>query len=440
MIVTIRTGESICRGFSDASFCVTLLVHFISLEDLDSRTMIYDFDTPIERRSTHSAKWNYYAEDVLPLWVADMDFRSPEPVVQALHQRVDHGIFGYPGDQPALRQLIVDRFANRYHASITPDQIVFMPGMVLALNVICRTFAKEGDGVLVQTPVYPPFLSAPTNSGRLSQRAPLKQTRKDGKLHIEMDFEAMEAAITPETKIFILCNPHNPVGRVFTREELEKLAAFVIKHDLLLVSDEIHCDLLLDRVEHITLSALLPQFPELHSRLITLQAPSKTFNIAGLACSYAVIPDEKLRTKLHHAFYSSGMFVNALGLTAAEAAFRDGEEWLSQVLDYLRANREAMIAYLREHLPDAALAPVEGTYLAWIDLSAYNLPGGAAKFCAEEAKVGLNDGSTFGGAAYAQFVRLNFGCTRAMLLQALDRVCGAVNAFCAVPKNPASGD
>ncbi|MDX2163591.1 MAG: PatB family C-S lyase [bacterium] len=395
--------------------------------------MIYDFDTPLERRSTHSAKWNWFPADVLPLWVADMDLPAPEPVVRAIQARAEHAIFGYQMDSPPLRQVIVERFATRYRAAISPDAILFVPGLVTALNMICRTFGAPGDSVLVQPPIYPPFLSAPVNGGRTVALAPLARVANsnlaqsslvDGAtLRYEIDFDAMEAAITPHTRLFILCNPHNPVGRVFTRAELEQVAAFALRHDLIVVSDEIHCDLVYPQHEHHTFCTIAP---ELNDRLITLQAPSKTFNIAGLGCGFAVIPNAELRQQLMAALFNNGLIVNNLGLTAAEAAYRDGGEWHDQLMRYLRDNRDFVDGYVREHFPHARIAPVEGTYLAWVDFSGYDLPQSAYQFFLERAKVGLNDGATFGGESFAGCVRLNFGCPRATLSEALDRMRAAL--------------
>ncbi len=385
--------------------------------------MIYNFDTAIERRSTNSAKWTFMPPDVLPLWVADMDFPTAEPILRALRERVDHGIFGYQFESPSLREVIVERFANRYHTTITADEIAFVPGLVTALNLVSRITGETGSGVLVQPPIYPPFLSVPKNTARTNVTAPLAITRTGSTLYAEIDWDVLEASVTPETRMFILCNPHNPVGRVYTRPELERLAEFVIRHDLLLVSDEIHADLTFAPHTHITAPAITP---ELRSRLITLGAPSKAFNLAGIPCGFAVIHDEALRRRFNTELFAMGIFPSNVGFTASEAAYREGDEWLDQALAYLQANRDFIEAYLTERLPEAAFTHVEGTYLGWIDLSAYQLPGGAFKFCIEEAKVGLNDGATFGGAAYKDYVRINFGCPRSTLQTALERVVDAI--------------
>ncbi len=385
--------------------------------------MIYNFDTSIERRSTNSAKWTFMPPDVLPLWVADMDFPTAEPILRALHERVDHGIFGYQFDSPSLREAIVAWFAARYAAAIETQEIVFVPGLVTALNLVSRITGETGSGVLVQTPIYPPFLHVPENTNRSSITAPLTITRTGSTIRAEIDWDVLESAVTPETRMFILCNPHNPVGRVYTRPELERLAEFVIRHDLLLVSDEIHADLTYAPHKHITAPAIAP---ELRSRLITLGAPSKAFNLAGIPCGFAIIHNESLRRRFMNESFGSGVFPSNAGFTASEAAYREGGDWLDQALVYLQANRDFMEAYLTERLPEAAFTHVEGTYLGWIDLSAYQLPGGAFKFCIEEAKVGLNDGATFGGAAYKDYVRINFGCPRSTLKMALDRVVDAI--------------
>ncbi len=385
---------------------------------------VYNFDIPIERRTTHSTKWNWFAEDVLPMWVADMDFVSPEPVIRALRQRADHGVYGYQFDSPPLRALIVDRLAQRHAMHIDPSHIIFLPGLVVALNLICRAFGDMGAGVIAAPPIYPPFLSAPGNGGRVLQSAPMIEWREGSVIRCQFDFDALEAAITPQSKIFLLCNPHNPTGRVFTRAELEQIGAFALKHDLLIVSDEIHCDLVFAPNQHISIASISP---EIANRTITLIAPSKTFNVAGLSCGMAVIPNDDLRAKLMGMVWANGAFVNLMGFTAAEAAYRDGQEWLDHVLAYLADNRDYVSAYVRDNMPDAAVTHNEGTYLAWIDFSRYDLPVSPQQFFLEHAKVGLNDGATFGTGGEGH-VRLNFACPRSLLEVGLDRMCRSLKS------------
>ncbi|HEX2621873.1 MAG TPA: PatB family C-S lyase [Phototrophicaceae bacterium] len=387
---------------------------------------IYNFDAPIDRRHSDAIKWNLYPEDVLPLWVADMDFKSPQPVVDALHQRVEHGLFGYVADAPELRELIVNRMQRLYQWTIQSQEIVFFPGIVPALFMVDKVFAEPGDNILAQTPVYPPFLSAPGAHEQKVNAVPLVETRTGKRLHYTIDFEAFEAAINPQTRVFMLCNPHNPVGRAFSRDELTRLAEICLKHGILIASDEIHCDLMLDNTPHIPIASLSP---EISARTVTLMAPSKTFNIAGLGCSFAIIQDEELRKKLAAVTWGQLPFVNALGYVAATAAYRDGQQWLDELLVYLQANRDYLVDFVEQYLPGIAITCPEATYLAWLDFRSLNLPdNNAQKFLLEQAKIGLNDGKPFGDNGQG-FVRLNFACPRAILVEALNRMRAAIEAL-----------
>lgn len=377
--------------------------------------MIYDFDRIIDRRKTDSVKWQRYGEGVLPLWVADMDFPSPEPVIEALRQRVDHGIFGYPAELPDLRPVLAQQLAERYGWQVDVEAIMLMPGVVTGFNLAAHTVTSPGDGLLAQTPVYFPILHAPGNvEGTLDQ---MELTRRaDGQY--EIDFDLFEAAITDRTRIFVLCNPHNPVGRVFRRDELEQMAEICLRHDIVICSDEIHCDLVFPGHPHIPIASLAP---EIAARTITLMAPSKTYNIAGLKCSVAIIEDKELRQAFLDAKRGIVPWVNLLGQVAALAAYRDGGDWLRQVLDYLTANRDFLLDYVTSRLPGVRMARPEGTYLAWLDCRQAGLPGNPHKFFLEEARVAMNDGAVFGQGG-AGFVRLNFGCPRATLEDALARM------------------
>ncbi len=389
---------------------------------------IYNFDALIDRKATESGKWRTYPPDVLPLWVADMDFISPEPVIRALRARVEHGVFGYPeafGDPlkelPGLRQAIIDRLASQYGWQVTPNWIVLVPGLVTGLNQAAHAFVQPSQGILVQTPVYPPFLGLAKNSAALRQECAM-QLQADGSYAI--DFERFEQAITPETRMFVLCNPHNPVGRVFSRAELEKLAEICLRRGVLMVADEIHCDLVYSGSRHIPLGSL---DPGIANRTITLMAPSKTYNLAGLQCSFAIIPDEAMRKQFNTGTLGMGGWVNLMGLVAAEAAYRHGQEWLEQLLVYLQGNRDFLHAAVSERLPGVQMALPEATYLAWLDCRGLNLPGSDPyTFFLKQAKVALNDGKTF-GAPGEGFVRLNFGCPRSILNEALERMQAALN-------------
>ena len=378
--------------------------------------MTYDFDTPVERRGTDSQKWQKYAgRDVLPLWVADMDFRSPPEVIAALQARVDHGVFGYARPVPAMTAAVVGMLQARHGWTIEPAWLVWLPGLVVGLNVAARAFARRGEAVLCTPPVYPPFMTAPAHQGRAVLTAPLALNSAERRW--EIDWDALERAVTPQTRLFFLCHPHNPVGRVFRRDELTRLAGFCLRHDLLLCSDEIHCDLILDDLRHVP-AALLG--PEIARRTITLLAPSKTYNLPGFGTSLAVIPDAELRARFVRATAGIVAEVNVLGYTACAAAYREGEPWRQALLAYLRGNRALLLAALDRDLPGVRLeAPIEATYLAWLNVAALGLPDPAAHF--ERAGVGLSDGRHF-GAAPARYLRLNFGCPRATLAEALARM------------------
>ena len=377
--------------------------------------MTYDFDRLIDRRGTHSDKWQKYGPDVLPLWIADMDFQSPEPVIRALRERVEHGVFGYLAfEQPEFHELFADRLLKRYNWRVSPDAVVLIPGVIPGFNVAGRVLAVPGDGLILQTPVYPPILRAASSIGLTREEAPLAR-RPDGSYAPDVD--AFVAAIRERTRFFLLCNPHNPVGRVFSRDELTRLAEVCLRRDLAIVADEIHCELTLDGQRHTPIASLAPEISE---RTITLMAPSKTFNLAGLKCSVAIIPNAALREKFVAGRVDLVQTVNVLGYAAAFAAYRDGQPWLDELLRYLEANRDFVVEYVRARLPGVAVAPPEATYLAWLDC---RNAGPAAPdpftFFLEKARVALSDGALFGAGG---FVRLNFGCPRSILTEALDRM------------------
>ena len=385
--------------------------------------MVYNFDEAVDRRNSSSIKWSQYGDDVIPLWVADMDFRSPDEVLTAIKQRADHGIFGYQADSPSLRELLAERYKLRHGLQVTPEEIMFVPGVVTALNIVSRAYDHPGDGVLMLTPIYPPFMSATQNGGKLLQTAELAVTQEGQRIRYEIDFERLEAAVTPQTRIFMLCNPHNPVGRVYSRVELEQLAEFCLRHKLLIIADEIHCDLIHPGADHISIASLSP---EVSARTITLSAPSKAFNVPGLACSFAVIEDPALLKAFRDSAYSIGALVNAIGYTAAEAAYRHGQTWLDELLAYLTINRDTLVQYIETRLPQIKVTVPEGTYLAWLDCRALNLPESPYNFFLEKAKVAFSAGEIFGQGGDG-FVRLNYGCTRQTLVEALDRMAEALN-------------
>jgi len=377
--------------------------------------MPYDFDRIIDRRHTDSEKWRYFAPDVLALWVADMDFTAPEPVIRALRERVEHGIFGYGGEPPELREVLVARLQERYAWTVSPEAIVFVPGLVVGLNIATRAAAQPGDGALIQTPVYRPIIDAPGSAGQVLQTMALTRG-SDGRY--TLDPELMAAAITERTRTFTLCSPHNPVGRVFSRDELTAMAELCLRHDLTIISDEIHCDLIFSGAQHIPIAALAP---ELAARTITLMAPSKTFNIAGLYCSAAIIPDLELRRRFKAVAHGIVPSVNLMAFAAALAAYRDGDPWLAECLHYLEGNRDYLAQFVKDRLPGVSMSPMEGTYLAWLDCREVGITGAPAEFFLKQARVGLNDGAWFGTEGEG-FVRLNFGCPRATLTEALKRM------------------
>ena len=395
--------------------------------------MRYDFDKVIERRPTDSAKWNYFPEDVLSMRVADMDFPAPEPVIRALRERVEHGIFGYPafgmnfpGEKSVLRDVLVERMHDLYAWQITADDILYLPGVVTGLNQVSHAFSEPDGAVLVQTPVYPPFLHMAASAGLQQQTMQLTRL-PDGQYAV--DWEAFEAAFTPDTRIFTLCNPHNPVGRVFRRDELSRMAEICLRHGVAICSDEIHCDLLFSGQQHIPIASLDAQVAQ---NTITLMAPSKTFNIAGLQCSFAIIQSPELREKFRKGGQGLVPWVNLMGLTAGLAAYQHGQEWLDQLLVYLEGNRDYLSEYVAGELPGVEMARPEGTYLAWLDCRGAGLPDSPYKFFLEQARVGLNDGATFGSGGEG-FVRLNFGCPRSVLTAALERMKASLQAFSKKP-------
>jgi len=385
--------------------------------------MTYDFDTVFERRGTDSQKWQKYGrQDILPMWVADMDFRSSPAIIEALHQRVNHGIFGYARPTPGEVEAVVSALLTRYGWTIDPSWLVWLPGLVCGLNVTAQAFAQPGESVISCTPVYPPFMTAPRNSGRVSLTVPMVLRSSDHRW--EIDFEALEAAVTPKTKLFFLCNPHNPVARVFRRDELIRISEFCLKHKLILCSDEIHCDLILDTLPHLPTGTL---GAEIAARTVTLMAPSKTYNIPGLGTSFAVISDPTLRATFVRATAGIVAEVTTLGFAACEAAYRDSEPWRQALLDYLRGNRDFILDYLARELPGVRVeAPIEATYLAWFNVQALGLSDPIAHF--EKHGVGLSDGAFFGGHR-GNHVRMNFGCPRSTLVEGLKRMKAAIQAI-----------
>lgn len=371
----------------------------------------FDFDHPPDRRGTDSRKWARYAgRDVLPLWVADMDFPSPPCVLEALHARVDHGVFGY-GDPPAsLIEAVIATLARDFRWDIRPEWLVWLPGLVPGLNAACRAVGEPGDAVVTAVPIYPPFLTAPLFSERACIRVPLALS--GDRWH--WDADALRAAVTPRARLLMLSNPHNPVGRAWSRDELLAVAAVAERHDLVVCSDEVHADLLLAPGRRHVPFASLDQ--EVAERTITLMAPSKTYNIPGLGCSFAIVSNAPLRRRLRHALRGIVPDVNVLGFAAAEAAYRHGGAWRRALLDYLCASASLVHDAIND-TPGLSMTPVEATYLAWVDARGLGRADPHAHF--ERAGVGLSRGEDFGAPG---FVRLNFGSPRALLREALSRI------------------
>jgi cystathionine beta-lyase len=375
----------------------------------------FDFDTPVDRRGTGAIKWDKYAgRDVIPMWVADMDFRSPPAVVEALQERAAHGVFGYTDPPPGLDETMAAHLHDAYGWRIEPGWLMWLPGLVTGLNLVCKAIGEDGDQVVTATPVYHPFLTAPVNQRREAVRVPM---RLDGGRWV-WDLERLDASITPRTRVLLLCSPHNPVGRAFSRDELLALVRIAEKHDLIVCSDEIHCGLVLDDDKpHVPFASL---DPEIAKRTITLMAASKTFNLPGLGCAFAVVSNPALVPRLARAAAGIVSRVNAMGFAGTLAAYRDGEPWRRALVGYLRGNRDLVQDKVRS-MPGLRMTHVEATYLAWIDCRDAGLTDPARFF--EQAGVGLYDGRVFGGEGY---VRLNFGCPRVQLERALERMTAAL--------------
>ncbi|MFC4158195.1 MalY/PatB family protein [Chitinimonas lacunae] len=377
--------------------------------------MEFDFDRPIPRHDSDSMKWGRYrGRDILALWQADMDFRTAPVIEAALAKRLEHGILGYGEATAPVEQAVVDHLAARHDWQIDRTQLLWLPGLVPALYLACRAFAQPGQGILTATPVYPHLLSAPPSAGCRLIGLPLREPDWD------WDLDALRSAITADTRLLLLCHPHNPVGRRWDLPTLTALARLVEQYDLTVVSDEVHCELQLDAGARHRPFATLPGMAQ---RTITLMSASKTYNLAGLQCAFAIISNPALKETLLRTGYGLLPPPNPLGLTATEAALRGGAPWLAALLDYLRGNRDRVhaaldgVAGLRVNRPQA-------TYLSWLDCRALPHPHPRELF--EEAGVGLSDGSEFG---LPGFARLNFACPRVTLEQALERMQGKLRSF-----------
>ena len=371
------------------------------------------FDREVDRRGTNAIKWDrYLGRDVLPFWVADMEFETPDFILDALRVRVDHGIMGYTRTPATLVAAFQAWLERNYGWTVPKEWLVWIPGVVPGLNLSAMAVGNPGDSLLIPTPVYYPFLSVPANSERQSMEVPMSKSR--GKW--EMDFDALDAAVEPHTRLVMIANPQNPTGRCYTTDELLQLARFAERHDLVICSDEIHCALLLDpKARHIPVASL---GSDVAARTISLFAATKTYNMPGLSCAVAVIPDADLRARFSAARRGLAPLIGPLAFAASEAAFKDRSGWLEALLDYLRENHRRLL-----DAAGARMTSVEGTYLAWIDVRNLGLDNPGEHF--ESFGLGLSDGAAFAGPG---FVRFNFACSRALLERGLDRYRRAVEA------------
>jgi cystathionine beta-lyase len=378
--------------------------------------MNFDFDTQIVRRGTGCIKFDRRPE-LDPFWVADMDFISAPPILEALHQRVNHGVFGYAQAHAGLNDALLAYLEERRGATVPLEHVVHLGGLVPALSLAVRAFCAPGDAVMTCTPVYPPFIG-------VHHDAQVTLTTVDHVLvdgQWSFDWERMERAVTPTTKVFLLCNPQNPLGRVFSSQELIELASFCSRHKLVLVSDEIHCDLIFDEAATPHFSALnLPE--DLRKISITLLSPSKTWNIAGLGYAFAVIPDDSIRRRFSAARGHTLAEINALAYYAAEAAYRHGEPWRMELMRHLTQNRDTLVSFIESRCPGLEVKPGEATYLAWIDARALALENPALHF-EKNAGLFLSDGAYFG---WPGWIRFNFGCPRARMLEGLEKLAAAL--------------
>ena len=391
--------------------------------------MKYNFDEIIDRKGTNSAKWSkelleqrFGDGELLPLWIADMDFKCPKPVVDALVERAKHGIYGYSERTSPYYQSIINWNKRRNNWEIKKEWILFTPGIVSALNLLVQTFSFPGDKVIIQNPVYHPFNAAILNNGRHIQYNPLKH--ENGRY--TMDYKDLEEkAKDPRVKIFILCSPHNPVGRVWTKEELTKLGEICIKNNIIVISDEIHSDLILKGYRYTPFATISEEFAQ-HS--VTCTAPSKTFNLAGLQTSSIIIPNERLRADFSQPLESNHITnPNAFGIVALRTAYNEGEEWLEQVLEYLNKNACFIEKFVEEKMPEVKYTKPEGTYLAWLDFTAIGKDEKELEIIMQKkAKVALDGGYIFGKGG-ERFERINFACPQSILEKALDRIEKAIH-------------
>ena len=378
--------------------------------------MKYDFDKTIDRRATNSYKWDSAPEGVLPMWVADMDFRTAPAIIDALQKRVAHGIFGYTRVPDAYYDAVTSWFSRRHGWDIDREWIIYTSGVVPAVSAVIKAMTVPGDKVIVQTPVYNCFFSSIRNNGCEIVSNPLRRTADT----YEMDFDALErCAADPRAKVMLLCNPHNPAGRVWTPDELTRLGNICLRNGVTVVSDEIHCELVYQGFKYTPFASLSDAF--LH-RSVTCVSPSKAFNIAGLQIANIVAFDNDMRSRIDKAININEVCdVNPFGVAATIAAYNEGEEWLNQLVDYLHGNYEAMAEFCRRELPEFPITRLEGTYLVWMDCSSLGMPSDALEHALlEDARLWLNAGTMY-GAEGEGYMRWNIACPRSVMLDGLNR-------------------
>jgi cysteine-S-conjugate beta-lyase len=375
-----------------------------------------DFNEIINRQNTGSIKWDRYnGKDVIAMWIADMDFQSPLPIRQALRDYAENAIYGYTTNTDAVNQAVINRLNKLYNWKIDPSWIVWMPGLVSALNISCMVAGdSDNDEIFTFTPIYPPFLNTPKVARKKIRTIPLASKNN----YYTIDFELFEKSITPNTKILLLSNPHNPVGRVFTKNELRALADICMKNNILICSDEIHCELLFDGNQHLPTASISQQIA---NNTITLMSSCKMFNLGGLNCGFAIIQNLDIRKKFTKLKEYISPRVTGPGYAATIAAYTKCDEWKADVMEYLKQNRDLVEDFINNNIPKLSMGHVQATFLAWIDATALGVDDPKTFF--ENAGVGLDDGTNF---AQKGFVRLNFGCSRELLLKALNRMKFAV--------------
>lgn len=386
---------------------------------VSSKMMSY-FDEAMNRIGTDSMKWDgakerFGQEGLLPLWVADMDFKAPQPVIDALKDKVEHGIYGYAAPSPDVNQSIVNWLSTQYKWTIREDDIVHVTGVVPAISNLIRTFTEEEDEIIIQTPVYYPFYDVIEKNRRKVVKNPLLLENE----HYKMDFDGLESVVTEKTKMLILCHPHNPGGRVWSEEELSKLAEICEKHDLYVISDEIHADLLFDGYRHIPFASV---YESLENRVFTALAPTKTFNLAGVQGAYVVIKDATLRLRYRQTLASTFVGANMFSQVATKAAYDHGLPWLKELMAYIQDNYKLVEDYLSTHMPKIKPMKPQGTYLLWIDFEGIGLTAEERKkWLLEDAKLAFNHGPIFGDEG-EHFERMNLATSRETLMQALDQL------------------